>query len=489
MPRLIAGTSRRVPKIMLKSAFRLTLRLQLLIVMLSMMVLFVGSLAYLQSVSQDKLFDLIQEEINGLTKAMEISVEQIYASGATDEARLKSYIDQTRKRGVEEVSILSSQQEVILSSNPRLVGSRLSVSRNEFLIKAKIGSRGGVKTKKLYSAFVPIISKGKLEGYIHVNMYFDDLEKLGQEMLFRRMVWMLPIFGVGVLLSILIAYRYTKPIPVLIDAIRSVSQGRMPRLPKIPQADIRDLADSLSDMIHKLEEQKTMEEKLKHAEKEAMLAQLASGIAHEIRNPLNFINLSIDHLGTLMSLSVAEGQAGPEDLIRKMKAEVQRINLMVTNFLDLGRELVLHPILLRVDLPVEEALGLNSQLIQDRGISVERDYPDPIPLVEIDIDKMKSCFQNLITNAADSMPTGGTLSISIQESDGLVHLVFEDTGAGIQPDQLSHVFEPYFTTKKTGTGLGLAITKRIVEAHAGKIDIASTPGNGTRVRISVPHAR
>jgi hypothetical protein len=220
-----------------------------------------------------------------------------------------------------------------------------------------------------------------------------------------------------------------------------------------------------------------------------MLAQLASGIAHEIRNPLNFINLSIDHLGTLMSLSVAEGQAGPEDLIRKMKAEVQRINLMVTNFLDLGRELVLHPILLRVDLPVEEALGLNSQLIQDRGISVERDYPDPIPEVEIDIDKMKSCFQNLITNAADSMPTGGTLSISIQESDGLVHLVFEDTGAGIQPDQLSHVFEPYFTTKKTGTGLGLAITKRIVEAHAGKIDIASTPGNGTRVRISIPHAR
>ena len=108
-----------------------------------------------------------------------------------------------------------------------------------------------------------------------------------------------------------------------------------------------------------------------------MLAQLASGIAHEIRNPLNFINLSIDHLATLKSLQAVQGQTGPEDLIRKMKAEVQRINQMVTNFLDLGRELVLHPILLRVDLPVEEALGLNSQSIQDRGIFVERDYPDP----------------------------------------------------------------------------------------------------------------
>ena len=473
---------------MFKHPLHLSLRLQLLIVMLSMMVLFVGSLAYLQTVSQDKLFDFIQEEINGLTKAMEISVEQIYASGATDEARLKSYIDQLRKRGVEEVSILSNQQEVILSSNPRMIGSRLSVSRNEFLIKAKIGARGSVKTKKLYSAFVPIISKGQLEGYIHVNMYFDDLEKLGREMLFRRMVWMLPVFGIGVVLCILISYRYTKPIPVLIDAVRAVSQGRTPNLPKIPQADIRDLAESLDEMIHKLEEQKTMEEKLKRAEQEAMLAQLASGIAHEIRNPLNFISLSIDHLATLDLLKTAEGEAGPGDLLRKMKAEVRRINQMVTNFLDLGRELVLHPIQLRVDLPVEEALGLNSQLIQDRGISVQRNYPAKATLVKIDIDKMKSCFQNLIINAADSMPTGGTLSIRIEEGDGSVRLVFEDTGTGIRPEHLSQVFEPYFTTKNTGTGLGLAITKRIVEAHAGKIDIASTPGQGTRVEISIPHA-
>jgi signal transduction histidine kinase len=275
---------------------------------------------------------------------------------------------------------------------------------------------------------------------------------------------------------------------VLIDAVRAVSQGRTPNLPKIPQADIRDLAESLDEMIHKLEEQKTMEEKLKRAEQEAMLAQLASGIAHEIRNPLNFISLSIDHLATLDLLKTAEGEAGPGDLLRKMKAEVRRINQMVTNFLDLGRELVLHPIQLRVDLPVEEALGLNSQLIQDRGISVQRNYPAKAPLVKIDIDKMKSCFQNLIINAADSMPTGGTLSIRIEEGDGSVRLVFEDTGTGIRPEHLSQVFEPYFTTKNTGTGLGLAITKRIVEAHAGKIDIASTPGQGTRVEISIPHA-
>jgi signal transduction histidine kinase len=143
---------------------------------------------------------------------------------------------------------------------------------------------------------------------------------------------------------------------------------------------------------------------------------------------------------------------------------------------------------LRAALPVEEALGLNSQLIRDRCIAIERDYCDPVPVVEMDIDKMKSCFQNLITNAADSMPNGGILRVSIREGAGFVDLAFEDTGGGIRPDDLPRVFEPYVTTKETGTGLGLAISKRIIETHGGTIDIISTPGQGTCVRVSVPHA-
>jgi signal transduction histidine kinase len=471
---------------MLKLPFRFSLRTQLLIVMLSMMVLSVGSLAYLQEVSEDKMLDLIQEEITGLTKAIEISVERITAAGSTSEVRLKNYFDQLKKRNLEEVSILSDQQEVILSSNPQLIGSKISVSKNEFLIMAKIGEDEGGKPKKLYSAFVPVISKGKLEGYIHIKMYFDDMEKLSREMLYKRMVWTFLIFGIGVMLCIFVSYRYNKPIRVLIDAIRSISQGKMPNLPAIPQADIRDLADSLGDMITKLKEQKTLEEKLKRTEQQAMLAQLASGIAHEIRNPLNFISLSVDHLSTLRSVEASGRKDEQGDLIRKTKAEIQRVNQMVANFLDLGRELVLHPIHLRADLPLEEVLGLNSLRIRDLGISIERDYCDPIPVVEIDIDRMKSCYQNLINNAADAMPNGGILKISIRVDANSVKLAFEDTGEGIRPDDLSKIWEPYFTTKKTGTGLGLAISKRLVEAHGGSIEIFSTPGKGTCAGVSIP---
>jgi len=454
--------------------------------MVSMMILSVGSLTYLQEVTEDRIFDLIQDEINGLTKAIEISVEQITAAGSTNEARLKNYFDQLQKRGIGEVSILSSQQEVIQSSNPRIIGSRLSVDKNELLITQNIGENEGSRSKKIYSAFVPVISRGGLEGYIHIRMYFDDLENMSKEMLTKRTLWTLTIFSIGFLLCILISYQYTKPIPVLIEAIRSIAQGRMPHLPRIPRTDIRTLADSLGEMIRKLEEQKTMEEKLKRAEQQAMLSQLASGIAHEIRNPLNFISLSVDHLGTLKRLESAGGKNSPEDLIQKTKLEIRRVNQMVTNFLDLGRELILCPVHLKADLPLEEALGLSGHLLKDRGIEIVRSYCDPLPEVNVDIDRMKSCFQNLINNAADAMPQGGSLDISIDVRNGNVEFSFKDMGEGIKPDDLERIFEPYFTTKKTGTGLGLAICKRIVAAHKGNISILSEPGKGTCAKVSIP---
>jgi signal transduction histidine kinase len=473
---------------MLKNLLRFKLRTQLVIVMLSILVLFAGSLVYLQEVGEEKVLGLIQDEINSMMKAIEISIEQIQGAESTDEARLKEVIDHFQTRGVGEVSVLSKQQEVVLSSDPRLVGSRMSVAKNEFLIQEKIGDDEAVKPKKIYSVFVPILRKGELEGYIHISMYFENFEKLNREMLFKRMVWAIPVFGIGVILCILVSYRYTKPIPVLIDAIQSISRGKMPNLPTNLHADINVLSDSLNDMFKKLEEQKKLEEKLKRMEHQAELAQLASGIAHEIRNPLNFISLSVDHLSNMKSLETCEGESRAGDLIRKIKAEIQRVNQMVASFLDLGRELVLHPMSLRVDLPLEDALGLNSQIIRDRGISVERDYCDPVPVVEIDIDKMKSCFQNLIANAAESMPNGGILRISIMENAESVNLTFEDSGEGIRPDNLPKLFEPYFTTKKKGIGLGLAIAKRMIESHKGEIDITSTPGRGTCVRVSLPRA-
>jgi signal transduction histidine kinase len=466
-----------------KNPLRFKLRNQLIIVMLCMLILFAGSLAYMQQVSEEMMFDLIQEEINDTMKAVEISFEQIHAKGRTDQARLRDLFKHLKKKGIEEVSIIGKEQQVELSSNPNLIGSRLSVSKNEVLIQEKIGGDDAAQSKKIYSAFVPIISRGALEGYIHISMYFQDLDKLSRKMLFERMAWTLPVIGIGLILCILIAQRYTRPIPALIEAIHSISLGRPPRLPTDLNTDIKSLSDSLNSMHNMLAAQKKLEEKLKRSEHQAMLAQLASGIAHDLRNPLNFISLSIDHLNNIDASDV--GKNIPAGLITKMKAEIQRVNDMVVNFLDLGREITLNLVKLKADLPIEEVLALNHHLFLDHGIAIERAYCHPVPVAEMDIDKIKSCFQNLAVNAVDAMPDGGTLRIAMTAEGGSVHISFEDSGAGIDPKNLSKILEPYFTTKKKGVGLGLAITKRIVESHKGCISVTSTPGQGTCVRISL----
>ena len=466
--------------------FHLSLRSQLLILMLLMMIVSFGSLMYFQKLNETKIVNLVEEEISGLTTAMEISVEQITTNGSTNEDRLKSYYEQLKKKGVEEISILSDKQEVIESTNPNMIGSRVSVGNNEFIIFQKIGNTGGDdEPKKIYKAFVPVVSGGELKGYVHVSMYFDDLDMIIKEMFYKRAFWIILVFGIGVLISIVISYRYTKPISLLIEATRSISQGTPPVLPALPGTEIGNLADSFKNMVDKLEEQKSMEEKLKRAEHNTMLAQLASGVAHEIRNPLNFISLSVDHLKTLKSIQ-DDNEFKPLDLINRMKTEVKRVNQMVINFLDLGRELILHPILIRADLPVEEILEISGLFLKERNITVEKEYEEPMPELEIDIDKMKSCFSNIINNAIDSMAKGGFFRISIRARDGLIIYTFEDSGEGIQQENFAKIYEPYFTTKKTGTGLGLAITKRIVEGHMGDIRINSIPGHGTNVQILLP---
>jgi|WetSurMetagenome_2_1015567.scaffolds.fasta_scaffold44864_1 signal transduction histidine kinase len=472
---------------MIKGLFRVNLRTQLLIVMLFLIASSLGSLMYLQQITEDRVLDLIQERINGLSKAIEISMEQMTATGKTKEDRLKEYVSQLKKKGVQQVSIISSDQEVLQSSNPKLVGSKISVSKNEFLIMAKIGDEENGKPTKVYNAFVPVISNNELEGYINITMYFDDLDKLYKDSYYRRVAWLIPIFGIGVLLCIIISYRFTKPIGLLVDSIHSISQGRKPILPKIPNADISGLADSIDVMINKLEEEKIMREKLKGIENQAMLAQLASGIAHEIRNPINFISLSIDHLGSQTWVKNADNLA--DDLFKKMKIEIRRVNQMLANFLDLGRELTLTTMPFRIDILLEDLLAMSMQMIKDRNITIKRNYCEPAPVIDLDMDKIKSCFQNIFNNAADSMPDGGTLYISIMNTEDFTHLIFKDTGEGIQPKNLLKIFEPYFTTKKTGTGLGLAISKRIIEAHGGRIDISSNPGVGTAVQISIPNNR
>lgn len=371
---------------------------------------------------------------------------------------------------------------MILSSNPKRLGTKLSVDKNEIIIRANIGSEDGMP-KKIYNVIIPVIVKNNQKGYIHLSMYLDDFEKFSRKMYYNRLLITILIFGFGIILSILISYKYTQPISLLINSAKDIALGKAPQIKKDFYGELGELVNSFNEMVRKLEEKKELENQMSRLKQQAMLGQLASGIAHEIRNPMNLINLTLDHIDSINSRKDS-GEAINLH-IQRIKEEIKRINHLVSNFFDLARELKLQKIGIRADILIDDVINTVAPKLSEKKIIVEKNYSRPVPIINVDIDKMKSCILNIILNSIDAISAGGEIAITIGFDNGVTLLAFADTGEGIAAEDITKIFDPFFTTRKTGIGLGLAITRRIVKAHGGSITVESEPGKGTKVLIKL----
>ena len=216
------------------------------------------------------------------------------------------------------------------------------------------------------------------------------------------------------------------------------------------------------------------------------LRLLAAGVAHEIGNPLNSLHIHLQ----LMERSVqklADGEkAELEQSIDVARSEVNRLDSIVTQFLKAVRPSrpQLRPE--NVNTIVEEAVRFFAPELQDRRIIVEQELRSDLPLLQLDRDQMKQAFYNVIKNSVEAMHRHGTLRIRTDLADTHVIVRFVDTGGGMSAENLSHVFEPYFTTKTSGSGLGLLIVRRIVREHGGELSIESSQGEGLTLTIRLP---
>jgi signal transduction histidine kinase len=215
------------------------------------------------------------------------------------------------------------------------------------------------------------------------------------------------------------------------------------------------------------------------------LRLLAAGVAHEIGNPLNSLHIHLQ----LMERSVQKLQDGEkaelEQSIDVARCEVNRLDSIVTQFLKAIRPSrpQLRPE--NVNTIVEEAVRFFAPELQDREIAVEQELRSDLPLLQLDRDQMKQAFYNVIKNSVEAMHRHGTLRIRTDLADTHVIVRFVDTGGGMSAENLSRVFEPYFTTKPTGSGLGLLIVRRIVREHGGELSIESQ-GEGLTLTIRLP---
>jgi nitrogen fixation/metabolism regulation signal transduction histidine kinase len=279
-----------------KLSFNLSLNRKLILIMLFLSFILISVLMFLYSQSEQTLFSELERQTRELTKAIQIGVEEVTASGATDEARLSKYLKELNAKGVKEISIISNADEIVASTNMAKIGQPLTHKRKELIIKAELGEPISDEGST-YNVIVPVVAGNTQYGYIHLKINKDDFSQILRINALKRIAATIFVFGIGIIMALILSKRYTRPIQNVVDAAMRVAAGDLNQnIPVQSRDEIGQLSESFNFMVQKLRETRTLEEKLREAEHLSGLGQLSRNMAHEIRNTLTLINLSIEHI-------------------------------------------------------------------------------------------------------------------------------------------------------------------------------------------------
>ncbi|MDP9097573.1 MAG: ATP-binding protein, partial [Verrucomicrobiota bacterium] len=240
-------------------------------------------------------------------------------------------------------------------------------------------------------------------------------------------------------------------------------------------------------ILRDITESRRSTEKTIESERFNALTLLAAGVAHEIGNPLNSLHIHLQLMERKVRRLDGKVKEELQEAIAISRAEITRLDSIVTQFLQAIRpsKPILH--LENVNSIVEEALRFFAPEIADRDIVAEPELRPDLPPIELDRDQMKQAFYNVMKNSFEAMKRRGILRIRTDMDATHVNISFTDTGGGMSAESLSRVFEPYFTTKSSGSGLGLLIVRRIVREHGGEMAIESNEGKGLMLTIRLPY--
>jgi signal transduction histidine kinase len=297
---------------------------------------------------------------------------------------------------------------------------------------------------------------------------------------FRNAIWggTFLAAGVGVLVALWLTKRITKPIADLTQATRAIAGGSTPPLvPAEGTDELGELGRAFNRMAMQL------------AEDDAQRRRLFAGIAHELRTPLSVIQ------GTLEGMLDHVIEPTP-DRVAALHTQTLLLKRLITDLRDLSLAQAGHLELHRqmIDLPgiAREAVEALAPFADERGVTLRVETDAAVPLVDADPDRVRQAVQNLVENALRHTPQGGTVRVVVRAMADAVHCLVADTGVGISPDDLPHVFEYFYRAdpsrdrRSGGTGLGLAIVKSLIEAHGGKVTVESQPGRGSAFDLTLP---
>jgi two-component system nitrogen regulation sensor histidine kinase NtrY len=292
---------------------------------------------------------------------------------------------------------------------------------------------------------------------------------------------------IGVALSYLVASRFTRPIEQLAAGARAVAGGNWNTKVHVSRTgEVGELAGAFNTMTGQLIDQR---DRLLQAERVAAWRELARRLAHELKNPLFPLQITVENLRRAKGQAPEQYDEIFEESTTTLLAELENLKAIIGRFSGFAK--MPQPQLEAV--PLNDILSHGLKLFEAQfqapghpAIATELQLHPDVGVIRADPELLNRAFQNLFLNAADAMPQGGLLTVRTRRQDTRVHIEVSDTGAGLTEEECARLFTPYYTTKQHGTGLGLAIVQSVVSDHAGKIGVASSPGKGTTFLIELP---
>jgi len=279
--------------------------------------------------------------------------------------------------------------------------------------------------------------------------------------------------------------RILRPLSELSESLANIGDGRLQNVAtRKSSGEVSALEHTFNRMVASLREKEIVEANLRQAQRLSAIGNLAAGVAHDIRNPLNAIKLLSSHaIDTLDDVPEAGSTVKQLHTIRN---EVDRLEEIVSGFLSLAKERELQPEPTRIDLVLEECVRLVRKDAEARDIRVSTELRAGNTSLMVDAKQLIRAILNVLINAMDACPKGGRVRVFSRVANQFCEIEIRDDGPGMSKEVAERAFEPYFTTKHTGTGLGLSITRGIIEEHGGTITLSSSKDQGCQVLITLP---
>jgi two-component system, sporulation sensor kinase E len=245
--------------------------------------------------------------------------------------------------------------------------------------------------------------------------------------------------------------------------------------------------EKITLILHDITELRQKDQSTRESDIIQALTMLSAGVAHEIGNPLNSLNIHLQLMERLVKkLDDNDISEEAKDLIQICSSEVSRLDMIIHQFLGAVRSTKPEMTPQRIDEILSESLTFMRAEIENKDIEVEAVFSDKLYTIPGDKTQLKQAFYNIIKNSIQAMPDGGKLTITCKQSDDFLSVSFSDTGKGIKTKNMGKIFESFFTDRRGGTGLGLFIVERVIREHGGSIGVTSNEGEGTIFSIKLP---